>query len=130
MGEHSQYSLSYTKIDVILVLSIRKTRFIHEIGADLVLPQVGYNLQSVLQVARLIGDNIHVASSWTPETEGTLFLDKRLNGRALKRCQSYSDFLHGNLNADSTHRVGFRLWGSVTGYQVIVAGKYITVSGN
>ena len=57
-----------------------------------------------MQVSRMVGHDVDVASTRAPVTEGALLLDKGFHSRALIGCQDLRDLLDGNLQHDCTDR--------------------------
>jgi len=64
-----QDSFPSTDVDMIFVFGIRETGLIHQICADVVLPEVRRNLKALLKIPRMIRDNVNITTTWAPESE-------------------------------------------------------------
>lgn len=78
-------------------LDIRDSRFIHDIRADIMSPQIRCKLQPILKIPRMIRDHIHVTSPRTPVSKRLRLFEKGLDGGALERCHGCSNLVDGNL---------------------------------
>ena len=121
--DDAQDTLPRTGVDVTFVLDIRYSELIHKISADIVLPEIAHDLQPVLQVTRMIRDNIYVTSSRTPEPERSLLLDEGFNGRTLEACKDSGDLINMNLNAEGADGVCLGFGVCVPSYQIGVPGS-------
>ena len=105
-GRCIQDSLSRALLDVVLGLDhATKGRFVHDIRADVVLPQHGRNLQALREIAWLIRDDVDVASTRTPVAERLLLLEQGSQRSILVGCQSCCDLLEVDLECDCSTRV-------------------------
>jgi hypothetical protein len=73
-NRYAQYTLSVTQLEVVFVLTVRKTGLVHNVRADVVSPQECRNLKSLAEISGLVGYDIHIASPGTPKTKRTLVL--------------------------------------------------------
>ena len=78
-----QDTLPRAYVECTLILVGRQPCIVHEIRADVVVPQVSDDVEPVLEITRMEGDDVDVASPRTPEPEGSLLFDEGLDGRDL-----------------------------------------------
>lgn len=75
-----------------------EARVIHQIRADIMLPEVRRDLEAILQAPGLVRDDVHVAALAAPEPERALLLHERFERGRLVRREGRLDLLHGDLD--------------------------------
>lgn len=103
------------------VLCFGQRLVVHDISADIILPEKRRNLEPILKVPRLIRHYIHIAPARTPEAEGSLFLYESLHGRALECRESNGDLVDGYLDGERTNWVTLRFGSRVLSDQLVVS---------
>ncbi len=102
------------------MLRVGQTSFVHEVRADLVLPQIRDDLETLLQVARVVRHNVHITTPRAPESERAVFLHERLDRRALVLRERCRDLLDTDLDADCADWLRFLLHGEEARNEVVV----------